>query len=403
MSAWPIPKTPVFGWAAMQGHGTPALPCVLSLPQLHFTTSGRASILLALEHLNVGQGDRVLLPTYHCPTMVAPVVLRGAQPVFYPIDEHGAPQLAWIQAQDLQGVRAMLAAHLFGLPQPMAVLRTWCDDQGIALIEDCAHALFGSSDGRPVGAWGDVAIASLTKFLPLPDGGCMVTNRDPYTPSLRPAGALGDLRSALDVLETGAVHGRLPGANWLVQGAMGLARTLRRPATDKVGTAAPGSEDAPSGNPTSCVDVQRAQMSLAPTSRWLARHLPRARIVQARRQRYAELARRLSGVPGMHPLMPNLPSDSAPYVFPLWVQAPDPGYAELRRLGMPVFRWDWHWPGVPDITGDHGLNWAHHVLQLACHQDMTDTEIDVFVTTLLRLYATLPRAAALPLSESPCA
>ena len=93
-------------------------------------------------------------------------------PFFYPLDGNGAPRLDWIRQQNLQGVRAILVAHFFGLPQPLAAIRQWCDQRGIRLIEDCAHALFGRSDGKAIGSWGDVAIGSLTKFHPVPEGGC---------------------------------------------------------------------------------------------------------------------------------------------------------------------------------------------------------------------------------------
>ena len=45
----PIPRLPVFGWSALAGERAADMPCLLDLPGLHYSTSGRASILLALE------------------------------------------------------------------------------------------------------------------------------------------------------------------------------------------------------------------------------------------------------------------------------------------------------------------------------------------------------------------
>lgn len=126
-----IPRLPVLDWRSFSGAKHSSTPCLLDLPQTQLTHSGRASILLALEMLGVGQGDRVLVPTYHCPTMIAPVTQRQAQPLFYPLREDGSPDLAWIDAQDLSGVRAILAAHFFGIPQHLEPLRAWCDQRGI--------------------------------------------------------------------------------------------------------------------------------------------------------------------------------------------------------------------------------------------------------------------------------
>lgn len=385
MNPQPVPKLPVFGWQALKG-GPTAVPCMLDLPQLQYTTSGRASILLALEALRVGPGQRVLLPTYHCPTMVAPVTHLGASPVFYPIDEHGSPQLQWLQQQDLTGVRVLLAPHYFGLPQPMCHLRQWCDEHGLALIEDCAHALFGRAGERPIGAWGDLAIGSLTKFLPAPEGGCLVVNKPHVLPSMNPASAFSQVRAAVDLLELGAAQGHLTGLNTLINGGLNGLRRLR---------GGPGkSIDILQSDPTVgeaegaelLIDATLAHRQLTRPCRWVADVLPRGRVVALRRQHYTALAQALGGLQGLRPLMPELPDDCAPYVFPLWVDRPDPGYGELRRLGMPVFRWDRLWPGVPHLAQDQGRKWSHHVIQLACHQDLSGQDFRGFVDHLLRLY-----------------
>ena len=133
-------------------------------------------------------------------------------------------------------------------------------------------------------------------------------------------------------------------------------------------------------------DTTLAHRRLTHASRWIADHSPRARIVSRRRENYSFFAHALSGLPGMHPLLANLPTECAPYVFPLWVDQPDPGYLELRRLEFPVSRWDRLWPTVPRIEGDFGIKWSNHVLQLACHQDLTVAELQQMVTTLKQIY-----------------
>lgn len=389
-----IPRLPVFGWSSLAGERHVQMPCMLSLPGMTYTTSGRASILLALELLGVKAGDRVLVPTYHCPTMVAPVVRLGAEPSFYPIDANGTPNLAWLSQQDLSNTRVLLAAHLFGLPQPMALIRRWCDAHHVVLIEDCAHALFGRSDGRPIGAWGDMSIGSLTKFLPLPLGGCLVVNNGALNPNLHSAGQAAELRVVVDVLDVAAQHRRVTGLNQGIAAALGMARGMargmRRPGKPKPAAAQAREDAAAAEEAAHSVDAEVAHQMLPGLARWAAEKLPRGRNVALRRRRYEELATRLSGVPGMRPLMPILPDDCAPYVLPLWVDHPDPGYARLRERGMPVSRWNWLWPGVPQLPGDHGTRWAHHVLQLACHQDLTDDDVNRLVTALHTLYSQTP-------------
>lgn len=381
----PIPRLPVFDWGTFTGARASATPCLLTHPSVQFTVSGRASILLALEMIKVGPGDKVLMPTYHCTTMIAPVAALGARSIFYPINNAGGPDLRWIQRHFSKDVRAILVAHFFGLPQPLADIRHWCDQHGVLLIEDCAHALFGVSGERPVGQWGDLAIASLTKFLPVPEGGCLVNNHVSLPPPrLDRTSFKCQLKAAYDIVHAGVIHGRLAGLGALVNGVSKLRGLFRAKQIDHT-----LNQRSPMDSPDDGlgIDVDQAHLELTAASHWIALHVPRARIVDRRRENYLFFSKVLSDVTGMHPLLPNLPDHCAPYVFPLWVDQPDPGYAELRQLEFPASRWDRLWPTSTQLDGDVGGNWSHHVLQLACHQDLTASDLQGMVVTLKQIYS----------------
>lgn len=380
---YPIPRLPVLDWTTFSGTKLSATPCLLTHPKSEFTNSGRASILLALEMLGIGRGDKVLVPTYHCPTMIAPIVAVGATPVFYPLDASGAPRLDWIKRENTIDVRAFLVAHFFGLPQPLAEVREWCNQRSVRLIEDCAHALFGSSDGRAIGSWGDLSIASLTKFLPVPEGGCLVANMPLGSiPALHQASAIGQIKASFDIVHSGANHGRLKGLGILITGFYNFLGKFKRKnlvEPQKIPNDLSVSEGF-------TIDTVQSHRTLTLACRWIARHAPRERIVSGRREKYLYFTHAFSGLAGMHPLLPVLPTNCAPYVFPLWVNQPDPGYAELRRLEFPVSRWDRLWPTIPIIEDDSGIDWSRHVLQIACHQDLTSDELQRMVDTLKQVY-----------------
>lgn len=379
-----IPRLPVLGWASFRGDRAAKLPGVLDLPNVRYTTSGRAAIALALRVLNVQPGDAVLVPTYHCPTMIAPIVRAGATPVFFPVDALGAPSRAFLDSLSTTGVRAMLAAHYFGLPQHFSWLREWCDRRGIALIEDCAHAFFGRSDGRPVGSWGDVAIASLTKFFPVPEGGCLVSaKRSLDHVELAPRGAVAEIKAAMDAFEMGARHARFAGLNGLLGLAFGAKDRLR----GRSGPSEPPADEDVGEPSVNEYDDSLVAVRAASPTRWVVRHVKHARIVAQRRHNYVRLAALLADVPGARPLRPELPDGAAPYVFPLLVENAEPRYRALRSVRLPLFRWDRLWPGTPSIADDNGLHWASAVFQLACHQDLSDTEIERIAATVHDTFA----------------
>jgi dTDP-4-amino-4,6-dideoxygalactose transaminase len=339
------------------------------------TVSGRAAIGLALQALGVRPGERVLVPTYHCPTMITPIVAAGAVPVFYPISSSGGPNLAWLGERGTVGARAMLVAHYFGVPQAMAGIRQFCDANGLALVEDCAHAFFGASDGRAVGRWGDVAIASLTKFFPVPEGGLIVSNEVPLQHlQLSPRPWFDGLRAIADAIQVGAEHGRLKGFNTVLQALFGAKALLRRKASKEQPSQAVAAADA--------ADELLRPAEPAGAALWITRHVHPGRIAACRRRNYARLARRLSGLRGAYPLVPELPAGAVPYVFPLFVHRAEDVYQPLRRSGIPIFRWDQRWPDTPTLQGDQGLAWSSHVFQLGCHQDLTEDDIERIASTV---------------------
>ena len=362
-----LPRLPVLGWAAFSGVRRSAEPSVLDTRFRRHTRSGQAAITLAARLVGLKRGDAVLVPTYHCPTMIAPLVAEGLAPLFYPLERGGGPDLAWLAAANLQGVRAMLVAHFFGRPQPMARLRRFCDARGIALIEDCAHAFFGAVDGRPVGQWGDAAIASLTKFFPVPEGGVLLSqHRTLDHLEARSRGWPAELRALADALELGAKHGRFPGINTLLRAVFAAKRSIRRRHTPA--SAAPGS--APARAPSA------SDLSPAAAAVWIADRVHSDRIVALRRRNYVFLARRLRELRNARLLFADLPHGVVPYVVPLYVEDPSTRYPALRGAGVPVFRWDDVWTGTPRIPGDAGALWATHVFQLPCHQDLRLGELE---------------------------
>ena len=382
-----LPRLPLFGWASFTGPKRSATPCIVDRSDIVFTRSGQAAIGLALRDLAVGAGDRVLVPTYHCPTMIAPIATLGAQPLFFPIDPCGAPRIDVIAHMDLSGVRAMIAAHYFGLPQPMAHIRRFCDARGIALVEDCAHAIFGETDGRPVGSWGHYAIASLPKFFPTTEGGCLVAEafRSPIKDLPRRAPA-DELRVIANSIEIGARHRALHGVKRLVAGGFALVERIRGGSPQGAAHAAPGSppqRSSASASATSSTLWCRASA----WSRFIAGAAHRERIFANRRRNHQHLCALLADVPGTRIPWPKLPERAAPYVFPLWVDEPAKSYQRARRAGVPLFRWDDAWPGVPIIEGDCGPRWGNHIFQLGCHQDLGVDDLEVMTDTLRRIFS----------------
>jgi perosamine synthetase len=379
-----IPIAPILSGASFRRSGFARARSVLDAGEARLVTSGRIAIGLALREMGVGPGHMVLVPAYHSPSMIPPVLWRGATPVFYKVRPDTSADLDDIAAKIGAATRALMVTHYFGFPQDLAPLRALCDARGIALLEDCAHCFIGEYNGQPVGAWGDYAIASSMKFFPIYEGGALVSARHSLASvALHSAGPGFEAKIALTSLENSFAWRRLPGlqaALWLpLKLKDGLWRMLkaRRPAS-RPAALAPDSSD-------SSFDFDPAWLDKR--SSWFARTMlalvPVARIAGLRRRNYLRLEAALRPLAGARPLFPALPDGVCPWVFPLLADDPEALFERLKTAGVPVVRFARPlWPGVDEDLCAASADLSRRVLSFPCHQELRDDELAWMIATI---------------------
>ncbi len=394
-----VPKNPVLGWSsfargasdASVSDGTAMLPSVLSLPNKRYVTSARVAIALALQRLGVGPGDRVLVPAYHCLSMVEPIVFCGAEPCFFPLTPALEVPVETIEAFDLTGVRAMIVTHYFGFPQAMASICAFAARHGIHVVEDCAHAIFGVADGRPIGTWGDYAAVSLMKFFPVYDGGCLVSaSRSLDDVALHRPSRRFEAKALLNSIERGLFYRRFPGMQVAAKTTLVMKDTMwrgikRLRASRNAQPFAyhdPAASEGINGLDPAWLD---RQISFA--SQQLVERLPVGRIVARRRANYRRLASALADLPGARPLFATLPDGVVPYVFPLWVDRPQRVFVRLKNDAVPLFRWERLWDDDAVRTDPQSARYATEIFQLPCHQELTDGDLDWIIERVHAAFA----------------
>ncbi|MFJ3672186.1 DegT/DnrJ/EryC1/StrS family aminotransferase [Streptomyces sp. NPDC090106] len=136
-----------------------------------YTPSARLALYLALRRW-CRPGGRVLMSPVNDDVILFVVLAAGLRPVMAPvspwdgnIDPAAVPETTW------RGLDAVLTTNLYGLPDRLDEIRSRCDQSGIPLIEDAAHAIGSHVDGRPVGTFGEAAAFSLSKHVAAMAGG----------------------------------------------------------------------------------------------------------------------------------------------------------------------------------------------------------------------------------------
>ena len=150
------------------------------LPIALAMSSGTAALHISLILAGVRQGDEVITTSMTAEPTNTTILQVGAIPVFADVESgNGNLDPASVEACIGPRTRAIVVVHYAGYPAQLDALRFLADRHGIALIEDCAHALGARFDQRPIGTIGDYAIFSFQaiKHMTTVDGG-VLTFRD---------------------------------------------------------------------------------------------------------------------------------------------------------------------------------------------------------------------------------
>jgi len=151
----------------------------VGVPHALGTSACTGALHLALAALGVAPGDEVILPTMTFAATANVVVHCGATPVF--VDVHPGTlclDLDEVAARVTPRTRGVICVHYAGRPCDVGALRRLCDECGLWLVEDAAHAVGAFSRGRAVGSFGDAAGFSFyaNKNLTTGEGGMLTTS-----------------------------------------------------------------------------------------------------------------------------------------------------------------------------------------------------------------------------------
>ena len=223
------------------------------------------------------------MPSLHCGVEVQAAIDAGLRVGFYRLVDE-----LRVDEEDLERkLRArpgvVFVIHYFGFGQPyIERIAELCQRAGSILIEDCAHALFSKHAGLTLGAFAPIAIFSLRKSLPIPDGGALKVNAEllrsltpaPFDP---PPGEL-SIQMSLRYLKSAARVSFGPGFASVYRNIRSRrANEQNRPIGSDFGS------------------KQEYNFGISPLSRRVAASVDPAQIVKRRRRNYLALDQALAG------------------------------------------------------------------------------------------------------------
>ncbi|WP_439366563.1 DegT/DnrJ/EryC1/StrS family aminotransferase [Bradyrhizobium sp. DASA03005] len=167
--------------------------------------SGGVAIQMSLRALGLKPGDEAIHQIDTCSATAMAVMNAGVTPVFADISE----ETFMLDCGDLRSrigpqTKALIATHMWGNPENIAMLRSLARERGLVLLEDACLGLGAVADGAPAGSQGDVGVFSFGCIKPIQtgEGGMIVTNDEALARELRSLRHWGDRTIEFGVRDT---------------------------------------------------------------------------------------------------------------------------------------------------------------------------------------------------------
>ena len=143
--------------------------------------NGTLALDVALQALEIGAGDEVIVTPRTFIASISSVINAGATPVFADVDEAtGNITPESIAAVLTDKTKGIVCVHLAGWPCDMDGIMALADKHKLYIIEDCAQAHGARYKGRSVGSIGHIGAWSFCqdKIMTTGGEGGMVTTND---------------------------------------------------------------------------------------------------------------------------------------------------------------------------------------------------------------------------------
>jgi len=337
------------------------LSATSAVPVNRFTHSGRAALAAAGQLLHK-ENSIILVPCYHCPAAIEPFIWLGYQCLFYRVNSDLSPDQQHVQ-QLLQehNVTHCLSINYFGVICHLDKLKALTSGHDIAMIHDCAHALFKLIEVNTDALAVDAVICSINKILPSIDGGILLLKQQ--QPSVAKIDSWTEFKAFIYVL-----------------GITDLINKCRS-ALSKPNEATNVSQ------PSETVHSQFRYFEPSQMSRrcfshtiLMLNHSDLTMISRKRRHNYNVLMSMLKQVDCGHVLQTDLAPEDVPYVLPFLLNDKN-DFTKVRQAGVQCLRWEETAMTDCAISQDY----RHRLIQLPCHHQLTMADITAIIQILKAL------------------
>ena len=173
-------------------------------------TYATAGLQLALQALDLKDGDEVITTALTFVATYNTIVQAGAKPVPVDIDRKTLNMdIGKIESAITPRTRAIVPVHFAGLPVDLDPLYAIAKKHNLRVIEDCAHAIGTEYKGKKLGSFGDIQVFSFhpNKNITTGEGGAVIVRDTAVEKSIKTMRFHGIDRDAFNrFAKSGSLH-----------------------------------------------------------------------------------------------------------------------------------------------------------------------------------------------------
>ncbi len=136
------------------------------------------ALFLSMKALGLPRDAKVLIPAFTFAAVPSSVVHAECQPILVEVADNYRVNMADFAAKLTDDIQAVIISHMRGHTSDMDAIMELCDAKGIPVIEDAAHSLGTTWNGKNIGTIGKIGCFSFQsyKLINAGEGGIMITD-----------------------------------------------------------------------------------------------------------------------------------------------------------------------------------------------------------------------------------
>lgn len=337
----------------------------------YFLKNGRTALFQGLTCIFEPNRTDILVPAYNCGIELETIIRCGYRPVFYRINKNCNIDLNHLSGLINHRTLGVLVTYFNGFPQEIEKIKEICDRyDNLLIIEDCAHVLKTSIKGEKLGTFGDIAVFSPRKYLPMPNGGLLILNNEKIDkkPNIVNISMNEIIKEVLYLLKSFI--------------KIKLLRYSMHYYVDQ-------KRENVIGDGYVVHDFYEAnyQTSMSPISDFVMRRCDIDRVVDIRKKNYRRLHESIQEIQGINSLQGPLPDSVCPWHYLAELLDPYALYRYLMEKGIKtILFWSYFHAKYPFGMFPESEYLKKHVIALPIHQDLSDVHMNIIIKNIKEFF-----------------